>query len=867
MPANVLTSRDTMESTRLLSPNENKGRKGKWGGRFMKRIFRRDDKKHNKSKNQQQAVPNAESECGEESIADRYFATLKDTSVSSGIEELDHTTVNLSYSAGSNPYSTDESYEADVRANWRRKKVVNLKSKSTSATGASATQNGEKYRNSDISSNSDPTATSASFHNTSASYGNTENSFVQLDVPKMQRISSSYNGRVVRKSVTDDYDDTSFVSEAGIFDNDNEIPFVFHTRSSTSRVLEDTCPTIGSSAIVADHGMEVVLFDNGSAGIDLDLADDNEVDDEIFMSFKLPAANNEEYDEWLDPFKTDGMKTVFPEIKQMASSTIKENVASTPQRKFSIEFDRGEEVGNLHNNVPASPAVSLRSETSVTWVSHDDDGADERPMKEICVPNVDCDGTLEAADTLPPVDDIYYDHDSINEVAIKNIISESLLTPQSSNNTIFASTPVVDEKQAEGNAFASAAASFPFFWNSPNNVTSVRSAFTPQSTPAVVSTQSQYRLSPRRVQSSADAANVAIAHFDHSVETSGCNNEGRIVSSPQFPAASIQQKTPSSAFLKRKSVFMGEDLLSQEAESFAEFLEDRKELILLEKPQNLTTVSPISGAKILPSSTSKHSIRHSSLSAADRLLIAMTESVDNSETDDTDDRCKEDELVPVLPVISSVVSEGHADAVLNTSSKFISSLNDIENTISESVDMSYPGTATLQSLATSRTGSTDIFSKSLSDEDADDEEEELTNNASASYASSCTSYAPSTLQGSRSSGVKFTRSRTSSTGVKQLPYCGVFIREDIGGDDEEEYEEDDMSLPSEDFSVHRDSTNIRQNISSMSSLRNSRRRSDSNANADGTPLLDQVRNELLETVQDLAREGSSVVMKFLRQQS
>jgi hypothetical protein len=34
------------------------------------------------------------------------------------------------------------------------------------------------------------------------------------------------------------------------------------------------------------------------------------------------------------------------------------------------------------------------------------------------------------------------------------------------------------------------------------------------------------------------------------------------------------QKSPSTAFLKRKSVFTGEDLLSQEAESFAEFLEE-----------------------------------------------------------------------------------------------------------------------------------------------------------------------------------------------------------------------------------------------------------------------------------------------------
>ena len=170
-------------------------------------------------------------------------------------------------------------------------------------------------------------------------------------------------------------------------------------------------------------------------------------------------------------------------------------------------------------------------------------------------------------------------------------------------------------------------------------------------------------------------------------------------------------------------------------------------------------------------------------------------------------------------------------------------------------------------MATTRTGSTDIFSKSLSDEDADDEGEELTNNASASYASSCTSYTPYTLQGSRSSGLKYTRSRNNSIGEKQLPYCGVFIREDIGEDDEEEYEEDDLSLPSEYFSVHRgDGANIRHYISSsLSNRRSSSGTIDRNVKNEGAPLLDQVRNELLETVQDLAREGSSVVMNFLRQ--
>ena len=835
MPANVLEIRDSMESTRLLSPNEEKGRKGKWGGRFIKRIFRRDSgKKQSHSKIQQHAESISYFGGGDESIADQYFATLKDTSVSSGIEELDHTTVNLSHSGGSNPYSTDESYEADVRANWRRKSAA--KQNSRSAPRVSKTNNGQNDRkHCDVSFSSEPTATSTSLHNAAESFGNTENSFVQLDVPEMKRASSSPNA-AERKNVDEEFDGTSIASETGLFDHDNDLPFIFHTRSTTSRVLEDTCPAIESSTIVSDHGMEVVLFDTNITKINLDFADDDNNDD-IFMSFKLPTADNFDQNEWRDPFTSDTMKLVFPEI-----TPSNENKASTPERKFSIEFEHGDgEGGNVHINVPPSPAVSLRSETSVTWVSHDDDDADERPMKEIHVPKVD--------DKSSPI----MDDDSINEIAVENIIAESLLTPQSSNNTIFASTPVVDEKQP----VSSSAAVFPFLWSSPHNVTSVRSAFTPQSAPAMVPTQpqqqQQYRLSPRRAQSIADTA----------IFPSVDRTEGPTADSPHFPSSSIQQITPSSAFLKRKSVFMGEDLLSQEAACFAEFLEDHDQSIVWDKPQKVISTSPVTSAKLSPCSASKTSIGHTNLSAAERLLFAMTDSVDHSEADEGEDSDAKYEVAAVSPTESQVVRSVEAAPIMVTSSELNTSPNGMATPISESVDLSFQGTATLHSLATSRTGSTDIFSKSLSDEDADDEEEEeLTNNASASYASSCTSYAPSTLQGSLSSGLKHVRSRSSSFGVKPLPYCGVFIRED---DEEGTYEEDDLSLPSEDFSVHRGGASGQQYVSSsLLSRGSSSRRSDITTNNDGTPLLDQVRNEFLETVQDLAREGSSVVMNFLR---
>jgi hypothetical protein len=788
MPATVPSRRSkssqTVESSQSLLP---KIKKGKWGGRFMKRLFRR-------GKSQKHPLTPT-SESVEEESATRYVSMLKGGS----IEELDHTTVNLSYSGGSNPYSTDESCE-ETRA---RRKLA------PSSTGESINN-----RSSDISNNSDPTSTSFR-----GNFSRVENSIAQLDVSNMRKASMHGRGTPVG-----DLENTSITSDTGF---DDAVPFVFHTRSS-SRLLEETCPT-GSSLL--DHGLEVVLTDNDEyQELDYDVRGDD-----IFMSFKSPTD-----DEWRDPFKSHDVKAVFPNIVTTTSmgSPIS-NKEPLPQRKLSTDFP----IHAMNDNIPVppSPALSLRSETSVTWVSHDDDDGDVRPVKEIFFPISEIDTIV----TNGLVNETFFDYDSVNEAAIESAMAETL-TPQSdmAREAIFEevdSTPMNDDsntncKGTTTNDTSFAAVTFPFFWSSPN-ATSVRSAFTPQSAPVLE--QPQYRLSPRRVQSSTDPVHQLSTHAaDHSFESNGTKEQ----------VVQTVQNAPSSAFLKRKSAFTGEDLLSQEAESFAEFLEDGQSSPIDLEPYN-------SPAQTNPST---NTFKNGQLSVAERLLFAMTESVDGSEVDAAGNRdiaidtIEDPETEPTTVNVTDI--EVEPTKTLND----VIPLDGVENPIIQNINLSYTGNSNLQSLVPCRTGSTEVFSKSISDDDADDEGEELTNNASVSYASSCTSYAPSTLQGSFTGEIKRCRSRQSA-GVSQLPYCGVFIQDDVDDDedDDEDYEEDYSSLPSEDFSVHR-----RRNSATRNYISQSSRRSRHNNIDDETPLLDQVRNELLETVQDLAREGSSVVMNF-----
>ena len=703
----------------LLLPSDNKKKKGRWSGRLMKRLFRR-----NKQKPDQTLASEAPDLNEEHS---RYFTTLKD-----GIDELDLTTVNLSYSGGSVPYSTDDSLEAE---RGRRKKFSSPAGTSTS-------------RSSDVSFSSDPLDTSRA---SQEGMSNMESTFAQLDVPNMQK---SY-GR-----------NTPVDFENGFFESGFESSFVIHTRSTLdqSRVLEDTCP-LGSS----DHGMEVVLFDQ----------EEDNTEDSIFMTFQTPAD-----DEWRDPFNISIIE------QNNVSASFSSTPLVAPPNCLNLKSLLSEEP-----EVPPSPALSQQSETSVTWVSHDDDDGDERPMKEIIFPSL--------SDTA--VDDLFLDCESINGLETSCDIVEEFATPRESlvRDEIFTQMELMTGEKSNGHKTpevdASLRASSPFLLNSSGAI-SPRSAFTPRSNALP---QPTVRLLPRQVHS--DSNPSLLIEIDTSENQSSFN--------PSFP------KTPSSAFLKRKSAFTGEDLLSQEAESFAGFLEEghstAMEVSAVPSEAALSPVKPKT-----PKST------------AERLLHAM-KSIDASDD--------ENELADINDQAEAIAPVAVSD--LDVVPLFLP-VKGYDNMLSQSVDLSQSGIVTFQSHTTGQTASTEMFSKSLSDDDADDEEE-FTNNASLSYASSTSFTIPSTFQGSASGGRKVHRKKNS--GISHLPYCGVFIQEDIE-EDEEDF--DDMSLPSEDFSCQRESD------------RKLRRRQPSRRGE--TPLLDQVRNELMETVQDLAREGSSVVRSFLR---
>jgi hypothetical protein len=703
---------------RLLLPTDGRKKKNRWGGRLMKRIFQR-------NKRQPEQTLTSESELNEDHS--KFFASLKD-----GFDELDLTTVNLSFSGGSVPYSTDDSLEVDRR---RRKKFSSPAGTSTS-------------RSSDVSFNSDPLDASRMSH---GGFSQVENTFAQLDVPSMQK-SKGRNTPVPFEGPSSSSDD--------VF----ESSFVIHTRSTLdqSRVLEDTCP-LGSS----DDGMEVVLFDQ----------EEDNMEDGIFMTFQSPAD-----DEWRDPFN-------ISIVDQNNISATFSSTKPSPPRCMNLKSLLSDEP-----DVPPSPALSQQSETSVTWVSHDDDDGDERPMKEIIFP-VLSDGVD---------DDLFLDCESLNALDNSNAVKESLAPRESlvraeiftqmeltnAEKTNLCKSPVFD---------ASLGAASPYLLNSSGAI-SPRSAFTPRSPTLADPTT---RLLPLELNSNPSL----FIEIDASENQSSFN--------PAFP------KTPSSAFLKRKSAFTGEDLLSQEAESFAEFLEEGRST-------TLETVVPGPVEAQPPLVTPKTPI-----SAAQRLLHAM-KSLDASDDEGEIEEIMGEPEDVASPTIVSDVDVG----------PLFLQAKDGEIPLTHSVDLSQSGVATLQSYTTGHTASTTMFSKSLSEDEADDEE--FTNNASISYASSTSYTAPSTLQGSLTGGRKIRQKK--SAGISHLPYCGVFIREDIE-EDEEDF--DDMSLPSEEDSCPPETS--RRHLR----LRQSSTRSE-------TPLLDQVRNEFLETVQDLAREGSSAVRSFLR---
>ena len=93
-----------------------------------------------------------------------------------------------------------------------------------------------------------------------------------------------------------------------------------------------------------------------------------------------------------------------------------------------------------------------------------------------------------------------------------------------------------------------------------------------------------------------------------------------VPSSAEPTTATPKGKAPSAAFLKRKSAFTGEDLLSQEAESFVEFLEE-------------TGASDISRIEVLDNSSDGMA----TTASQDRFLSAVSAANMDAEEEDDDD--------------------------------------------------------------------------------------------------------------------------------------------------------------------------------------------------------------------------------------
>lgn len=438
--------------------------------------------------------------------------------------------------------------------------------------------------------------------------------------------------------------------------------------------------------------------------------------DGIFLSFQSPV------DDWHDPLHTS--KQLNPSVSSAAIAT---------RNKQLGKFKMTETI------VPESPAALSQQSESLAWVSHDEEDGDERPVKEIIFPTLATDDSTDA---------IFLD--------IENSVVDADGSECARN--IAAAIATVSEVQAKPNGEAN-------LWNTPpRRMTSTRSAFSPQSsfakTPESVALRVQSHETPVNTRFEAvicDRAKLPLPSF----------HQSSVLLTPRG--------TPSAAFIKRKSAFSGEDLLSREAESFAEFLE--------EKIADESMPSPIRNELLYSNNM---------ISTEKRLLVALTVSIDSS-----------DEPVGTLPALPNSAYS----APLATSSGSQSH-----------------GTGTFRSATSISKASSALFSKSVSYDTSFEREEETADNASTSDAAS--TFAPSS---SFPGSLRYRDERNAGN------YCGGMFTED---------DDDDLTLASEDFSSQK--------------YRHSRR------TRKQTPLLDQVRMDLVETVQELAREGSSVVMKFLQ---
>jgi len=231
-------------------------------------------------------------------------------------------------------------------------------------------------------------------------------------------------------------------------------------------------------------------------------------------------------------------------------------------------------------------------------------------------------------------------------------------------------------------------------------------------------------------------------------------------------SSSPRRKAHSTAFIKRKSAFSGQDLLSREAECFAEFLEE-------------------SGDDLSAIQADPHDI----FSPEDRFLSAINASM------------MDDDGFP------SLGADAPATAKRSTS---------VKKETYTSLERSLGG------------GSSDMYTKSLSYDTSS-----ISHSQGASFPSYSSSKGP------------------SINGPNDV-YCGarIFPREEDDDDD------DDDDVYDDDFTEDSFSSQPSDNIH--------KQRRGGRKNRHPTTTLEDIRLDVLEAVQDMARSASSNMLKFLQ---
>jgi hypothetical protein len=446
--------------------------------------------------------------------------------------------------------------------------------------------------------------------------------------------------------------------------------------------------------------------------------------------------------------------------------------------------------------VPESPGLSQVSE-SVTWVSHDDDDADGRPVKEIVFPTLD--DTATTGD-----DDFGLDNDTTtteadraetDRIAMAGSVRDAIFA-QFERETRARPVPVLNNNRV---AVASSPSRSLRMRTSSSTIPSLPESVVPPPSPLLTEVPQRSLLR----------------------QTSGSQISTRnswTLSETSSPPSTLAGKTFSTAFLKRKSAFTGEDLLLAEAESFAEFLE--------EGPPITSKSSLVSGRKTNTTASTTSSfasiVSQRAISTEERLLIALTDSMDSNELSRP--------VGTAFPLTKRAAAAAHRGGGMHNS------------------------TETSQSNATSTSrASSELFSKSLSfDASFEDHSASSSATSSSAAASSNADERPTSLPGSLNYTPRPLRHDHNAA------YCGGIFAESTP----DEFFDDELTLRSEDFLPPPPPS---PPSSRMYSKSRSSKQQHQRVREDTTPLLlDQVGKDLLATVQDLAREGSSAMMQLLR---